>query len=266
MENNTRDTMIVYRSFYEAIKELSFEDQGRVWNAVFEYGLNFNELELSGISKTIFKLMKPNIEANIKRYRNGSKAKSEQEASENEASGKQNGSKTEAKEDQSVSKVEANKDKDKDENKDKEISSISERVIFELNLVSGSSYRHNSGKTLSAIRARVNEGWTVEDLIAVVFDRAAAWKNDPKMSDYLRPETLFGSKFESYLQAAKKKISSDPATKYEILKNKGFENCSKEEIEWVYDYQYRTDYSFSQYPADELLLSRGYAITKAQNV
>ena len=49
-----RDTMIFYRSFYEAIKELPFDKQGEVYNAIFSYGLDFTEVELNGISKTIW--------------------------------------------------------------------------------------------------------------------------------------------------------------------------------------------------------------------
>jgi hypothetical protein len=46
-----RDSMIVYRSFFEAVKELPEKNQAQVWNAVFEYSLNFKEIELTGISK-----------------------------------------------------------------------------------------------------------------------------------------------------------------------------------------------------------------------
>jgi len=36
----------------------------------------------------------------------------------------------------------------------------------------------------------------------VIEGRIAAWSGDAKMVEYLRPQTLFGTKFESYLQAA----------------------------------------------------------------
>lgn len=66
-----RDTMVIYRSFYEAISELDPEHQSAVWDAVFQLGLNFEEKELKGIPKTIFTLIKPQIEANIRKYRTG---------------------------------------------------------------------------------------------------------------------------------------------------------------------------------------------------
>ena len=68
-----RNSFIFYRSFYESIKELTPEQQSEVYTAVFEYSLNQNEVELSGISKAIFTLIKPQLDANLKRYENGSK-------------------------------------------------------------------------------------------------------------------------------------------------------------------------------------------------
>ena len=65
-----RESMIIYRSFFEAIKELPKEEQADVWNAVYELGLNNKEVQLTGISKTIFTLIKPQIEANVKIFLN----------------------------------------------------------------------------------------------------------------------------------------------------------------------------------------------------
>ena len=86
--------MIIYRSFYEAIKELGEKEQATLWNAVFSYGLDFIEPELTGICKTVFTLIKPQLDANIKRYENGKRPKNEQKESKTEAKNKQNGSKT----------------------------------------------------------------------------------------------------------------------------------------------------------------------------
>ena len=45
----------------------------------------------------------------------------------------------------------------------------------------------------------MNEGFTVDDFKKVIDNKSAEWGKDSKMSKYLRPETLFGTKFESYL-------------------------------------------------------------------
>jgi hypothetical protein len=90
-----RDSMIIYRSFFEAIKELPKTNQAEVWNAVYELGLNGKYVELNGISKTIFTLIAPQIEANYKKFVNGSKPKTKQIESKSEAKDKQTRSKTE---------------------------------------------------------------------------------------------------------------------------------------------------------------------------
>ena len=49
------------------------------------------------------------------------------------------------------------------------------------------------------IKARINEGFTIDDFKKVIDIKTAEWKDDPKMSKYIRPETLFSNKFEGYL-------------------------------------------------------------------
>lgn len=68
-----RDSFIFYRSFYEAIKDLDKTKQLEVYNAIFEYSLNFKEPSLKGISSTVFKLILPQLKANNNRYHNGKK-------------------------------------------------------------------------------------------------------------------------------------------------------------------------------------------------
>ena len=89
-----RDSMIIYRSFYEAIKELSKENQAEVWSAVYELGLNGKTIQLEGISKTIFTLIAPQLEANYKKFVNGSKPKTKHIESKSEAKPKQEISKS----------------------------------------------------------------------------------------------------------------------------------------------------------------------------
>ena len=72
-------------------------------------------------------------------------------------------------------------------------------IIEYLNSKSFKKYRATPEKTKRLIRARLNEGFTVEDFKKVIDTKVTEWLNDPKMNTYLRPETLFGTKFESYL-------------------------------------------------------------------
>lgn len=74
-------------------------------------------------------------------------------------------------------------------------------IVAHLNQATGRNYRHTTKKTRSLITGRFNEGFTLQDFKAVVDDRVRRWQHDLKMAEYLRPETLFGTKFEGYLQA-----------------------------------------------------------------
>lgn len=102
-----RDSIIFYRSFYEAISELEPDVQARVYTAIFEYSLNFNEVELSGLPKTIFTLIKPQLDANNKRYKNGRKGGRPNQAE----------TKEKPKDNQEITKHEANKNVNDNVNK-----------------------------------------------------------------------------------------------------------------------------------------------------
>lgn len=73
-------------------------------------------------------------------------------------------------------------------------------IIARLNEKAGTAYRPSSKATQGHINARLAEGYTVEDFYTVIDKKCAEWKGG-KMEQYLRPETLFGSKFENYLNA-----------------------------------------------------------------
>ena len=72
-------------------------------------------------------------------------------------------------------------------------------VVLYLNKKANTNFRTGIKKTNSFIEARKKEGFTIEDIKTVIDKKTAQWKNDKKMCAYLRPETLFGTKFESYL-------------------------------------------------------------------
>jgi uncharacterized phage protein (TIGR02220 family) len=73
-----------------------------------------------------------------------------------------------------------------------------EEIIVYLNLKAGKSYRSTSDKTRGFITARWNENYTLEDFKKVIDIKASEWK-ETEQEKYLRPETLFGTKFEGYL-------------------------------------------------------------------
>ncbi len=102
-----RKSFIFYRSFYEAIKDLPRDIQGEVYTAIMEYGLNGITTEnLKPVARSIFTLIKPQLDANEAKRSNGSKGG--KKATEPQANGKQTTSKPQANGKQTTSKPQAN--------------------------------------------------------------------------------------------------------------------------------------------------------------
>lgn len=72
-------------------------------------------------------------------------------------------------------------------------------IVEYLNDKTSSKYKSSTGKTKESIKARWNEGFRLDDFKKVVDIKTAEWLNNEKYSKYLRPSTLFGTKFEEYL-------------------------------------------------------------------
>lgn len=73
-------------------------------------------------------------------------------------------------------------------------------IVDYLNQKTGQKYKHSTKKTQTCIHARLAEGFTEEDFRTVIDKKCAEWIGT-EWEKYLRPETLFGTKFESYLNA-----------------------------------------------------------------
>ena len=71
-------------------------------------------------------------------------------------------------------------------------------IIKYLNNKTEKNFKTTTAKTKELIKARWNEGQRLDDFKKVIDTKTKEWSKDPKMSKYLRPETLFGKKFESY--------------------------------------------------------------------
>lgn len=73
-----------------------------------------------------------------------------------------------------------------------------QEIVEYLNEKTGKQYRYTTPKTRELIKARWNEGFTLDDFKKVIDNKTLLWKGE-KEEIYLRPVTLFGTKFESYL-------------------------------------------------------------------
>lgn len=89
---------------------------------------------------------------------------------------------------------------------------MADEVIDYLNAKSDKFFRKNSTNRKHII-ARLNEGFTVEQCKAVVDVKCEDWKYSSTFNKYLRPQTLFGGHFESYLYSKRKNQNDDELSK-----------------------------------------------------
>lgn len=216
--------MILLDSVVEAAKRLPPDQGGALLLGVIDYSERCVAAEATaGVAEpfeedavlgAVFGGMKFAIDRALSKQINGARggeerarrAKAERERAESEpkANGKRTPSEPEAKSKPAPSELQP---KDKDKDKDTASSEASTpkppyaAIVGYLNERCGTRYRHRAEKTRRLIDARFREGFGEEDFRAVIDGRAAAWLGDEDMAQYLRPETLFGTKFEGYLNA-----------------------------------------------------------------
>lgn len=95
-------------------------------------------------------------------------------------------------------------------------------IISYLNEKAGTEFKPSTKSTRDNIRGRINEGYTLDDFKHVIEVKVSQWGKEPEkgekdMRKYLRPITLFGSKFEGYLQ------EKNEQTKKKAKDNNNFE-------------------------------------------
>ena len=68
-----KDSFIIYRSFYIGLQALKSKDRLQLYDAIFEYGLNSTEIDLKPLPKAMFLMIKPQLQANHRKFLNGQK-------------------------------------------------------------------------------------------------------------------------------------------------------------------------------------------------
>ncbi|MFH2030300.1 MAG: conserved phage C-terminal domain-containing protein [Bacteroidota bacterium] len=107
---------------------------------------------------------------------------------------------------------------------------IVREIVEDLNNVVDSNYKYTTKLTISLINARLKDGFTLDDFKAVHRKMFKCWFNKPDYVRFLRPETLYGNKFEGYLnQKEVNNLMSDVSIHNKAviegwLKKKGQEN------------------------------------------
>lgn len=208
-----KDNFLLKKSQQEVFDTLSDEQAGQLIKGIFKY-MRTGDSELTGMMKAIFIPIKNDIDKNEETY--------QKRCEKNRENIKKRWEKNSEKiqEDTNVYK---NIPKDTDNNhisyitnhnsyiinhKSNNHINIIKEIIEYLNNKTNSNFKYTSKATQNKIIARLNEGYSLDDFIAVIDKKCLDWLNDSKMSVYLRPETLFGTKFESYLNQKTKQITT----------------------------------------------------------
>lgn len=102
-------------------------------------------------------------------------------------------------------------------------------IIEYLNDIVGSNFRPTTKETKALVIKRLSEGFTVANFKTVIDNKFLDWATDKKYSVYLRPETLFGNKFEGYLNQQVKESRGTDKTKgnYALTEKRKAERANK---------------------------------------
>lgn len=115
--------------------------------------------------------------------------------------------------DNNINKSDSSKQSDnikKNQKEDKKVKPLNDKyilIVSYLNEKANTSYRVSAKSTQRLINARIKEGFTVSDFKKVIDIKSNEWL-ETEFEKYLRPQTLFGIKFENYLNESNKKIST----------------------------------------------------------
>lgn len=120
-----RDKFVFYRSFFEAIENLPEGEQLSAYRAIVAYGIDGEEISLTGMTRSIFLLIKPVIDANNRRFQNGLKggrpaSTDNERITETKPKSNQSETKTKPKSNQEETKTKPDKEKENKKEKEKE--------------------------------------------------------------------------------------------------------------------------------------------------
>ena len=202
----------MYTSYKEQVDLLNMEQRGVLLTAIMCYAADEPLPEMDGMCQMCFSFIKGNLDRDFEKYQKTCEAR--REAGKKGGRPKANGSGEKAKKANGFFEIQSKAkkpDNDNDNDNDNDLKDILsgdptseypyKDVIDYLNEKAGTKFKDKSKDSRRHIKARFDEGFTLDDFYKVIDGRCAAWKGDAKMAEYLRPSTLFGTKFEAYLNA-----------------------------------------------------------------
>ena len=184
-----RDSVVFYRSFYEAIRMLPAEQFKASALAILEYGLDGKEPDTDGIERTVFCMAKPQIDANNRRYENGTK-----------------GGRPKTKPNQTETKDNLDKSKPEPKEKEKVKDNVKEKdntysCAFEA-LWSAYPRKKEKANAYKCYKARLADGFSEDELITAVKRYADECKSRGTEVRYIKLGSTFLSSntpFTDYL-------------------------------------------------------------------
>ena len=230
-----KKSFIVYKSYRRILEKLTMEERGELFMALFDYAIDGNEPTLSPKAEIAFAAIQDNMDRDLEKYEETCKKRAE--------AGKKGGrpkKQTKANESnwffEKAKKPDNDNDNDNENDNDYENDNENENdnvydnenepsarrsrkseafgdiekaknILSYLNEKTDSNFSAENENTLRHINARFKEGFKEEHFITVIDKKIAEWQGT-EYEKYLRPSTLFGSKFEDYLYQ-KKTIKRD---------------------------------------------------------
>lgn len=200
----------IYKEYYELITLLTEREQQELLLAITKFMFEDVEPTLNDKQTKIFNNLRRPLEKSKKRSKCGSITKSNENQEENEIETKENQKENENKTHQDVNVI-----VNVNDNVDVNVKKISleeiKGIVEYLNIKSNSHYKYSTDKTQTLIKARIKDGFTLDDFKIVIDKKCEEWLGTD-FEKFLRPETLFSNKFEGYLNqkiTAKKKTLKD---------------------------------------------------------
>lgn len=214
-----REYFCAFHSMTSAMRKLSDAEVGRLFRGLLHYSETGEQpTNLQGREELLFDVFSQQIDRERERY-NDICARNKANRIANDKTTRDDSSPLVTTRHHSSQEKEKDKDEEKekrkDEEKDKRNDNIS-RVFGLLNERTGKHFRA-VGQSRAHVNARFAEGYTLEDFETVIDKKCAEWLGTD-MERYLRPETLFGSKFDGYLnEPIKRQRPKDTGWDFEDL-------------------------------------------------
>ena len=243
-DHSEKENILILLGDYVAVRNFSNTDAGKLFHTICRYALGENIGDIEDKIQVAFSFFKVRLDENRKKWEKTRKARIE--------SGKLGGLAKQAnanfakQNEQTVANVAVSDNVNVSDSVSVSVNDIKNSVNNIKNKASPSdavitiledlNKRTKSKKGFSPlaqcnqnlIKARMSEGFTVENFITVNEKKVKQWLHDPEMSKYLRPATLYGNKFDGYLNEV---VCDLPATNSNSLNRNKFPSADERRIE-----------------------------------